>query len=64
MQSAVKKKILIGILIIGIFCFASVAGIAFYAFHLQYNTLGVSRIIGISVDESEMTKLGELDGYD
>lgn len=64
MQNIVKKKIVIGIVAAGIVCVAAVAGIAFYAFHLQYNTSGVSRMINISVDESEMAKIGELDGYD
>lgn len=64
MQKVVKKKILIVIAVIGILCFGGVTGIVLYAFHLQYNTIGVSRVINISVDESEMTKIGELDGYD
>ena len=64
MKNAVKKKIVIGIIAVGILCFASVAGIAIYAIHLQYNALGVSRLIGISIDESDRVKIGELDGYD
>ena len=63
MQKTVKK-VIIGIIVVGILCFSDVAGIAIYAFHLQYNTSGVSRMINISVDESEMAKIGELDGYD
>lgn len=63
MQKTVKK-VIIGIIVVGILCFSGVAGIAIYAFHLQYNTSGVSRMINISVDESEMAKIGELDGYD
>lgn len=63
MQKIVKKKVITGIIAMGILCFVAVAGSAFYAFHSQYNTLGVSRMINISVDESEMTKIGELDGY-